>query len=83
MFPTLVQLKIKEKQQRKLSEDKVRDANLRSHFDMTEEVQMEIPVATDVKSTITKLSELAETICAFAKHGAKSIKSPDGWEVQF
>jgi hypothetical protein len=83
MFPTLVQLKIKDKQQQKRNEDKVRDANLRSHFDMAEEVQMEIPVATAVKSTITKLSELAETICAFAERGAKSIKSPDGWEVQF
>jgi hypothetical protein len=50
---------------------------------MAEEVQMEIPVATAVKSTITKLSELTETICAFAERGAKSIKSPDGWEIQF
>jgi hypothetical protein len=82
MFPTLLQIKIKEKQQQDLREVKLRDANLRLHFDMPQEVQMEIPVETTVKST-TKLSELAETICVFAERGAKSIKSPDGWEIQF
>lgn len=93
MFPTLVQIKIKEKQQQKRNEEKVRDANLRSHFDIaeevqmeipvSEEVQMEIPVATTTAESIIKLSETGEMICAFAERGAKSVKSPDGWEVQF
>jgi hypothetical protein len=85
-FPALIQFKLDKKQKADSEEDKVRDANLRSHFDIAEEVQMEIPLKiTTAKSTKSnsKLSEITQSICEMAKFGAKSIKSPDGWEVQF
>lgn len=31
----------------------------------------------------TEMTDLAQTICALAERGAKHIKTPDGWEVQF
>ncbi|NDB57790.1 hypothetical protein EB001_05030 [bacterium] len=86
-FPTLVQIKIKDKQKQYRREEKLRDANLCSHFDIAEETQMEIPVKTSVESIDTNLSEYSENIRAItefgAKYAVKSIKSPDGWEVQF
>lgn len=33
--------------------------------------------------TETVLTDLAQTICALAERGAKTIKTPDGWEIQF
>jgi hypothetical protein len=86
MFPAAIQFKLDKKQKADSEEDKVRDANLCSHFDIAEEVQMEIPLKiTTAKSTKSnsKLSEITQSICEMAKFGAKSIKSPDGWEVQF
>lgn len=40
------------------------------------------PVEESPKQDIS-MSEIAKTICAVADRGAKSIKTPDGWEIQF
>jgi hypothetical protein len=83
MFPALIQFKLDKKQEKNRKEDKGRDANLRGYFDMEQEVQMEIPVVTTTVKSTTKLFEITQSICEIAKLGAKSIKSPDGWEIQF
>jgi uncharacterized protein YfeS len=70
VFPGVIGAKLK-----KISEaDKKTSKTLNEFFE-----QQSLPLNADD----AKLSEIAQTICAFAKHGAKSVKSPDGWEVQF
>jgi len=86
MFPAVIPFKLDNKQKKAKKEAECLDSNLRSHFNMPEEVQMEIPLkittAKSAKSN-SKLSEITQSICEMAKFGAKSIKSPDGWQVQF
>lgn len=70
MFPGVINAKIK-----KVAEaDKKTQQTLNDFFNQTE-----LPL----NKTTTKVSGIAETICAFAERGAKFVKSPDGWEVQF
>lgn len=73
-FPNIIRDKINKSTKREAQKQQVFDKGLNQFFDQTE-----LPLNKSTK----KLSDIAETICAFAERGAKSVKSPDGWEVQF
>ena len=73
-FPGIIQHKINKNLKVEAQKQQAVNKSLNEFFDQTE-----LPLNKPTK----KLSDIAETICAFAERGAKSVKSPDGWEVQF
>ena len=70
-FPNIITCKVKKKE----SKQKQTHAKLNEFF---EQKSLKLESAAP-----TGLGETAKTICALAEKGAKHIKSPDGWEVQF
>lgn len=74
VFPNIIRDKITKNAKREAQKQQAVNKSLNEFFDQTE-----LPLNKPTK----KLSDIAETICAFAERGAKSVKSPDGWEVQF
>jgi Zn-dependent oligopeptidase len=72
-FPRIILEKINKKAKREMQQQVVVNKKLTEFFE-----QPSLPL---IKTN--KLSDIAETICAFAERGAKTVKSPDGWEVQF
>lgn len=70
VFPGVIAAKIKKANE----SQKKTDQTLNQFFE-----QQALPLTNNT----TKLTDVAQTICAFAERGAKSVKSPDGWEVQF
>jgi len=69
-FPAIISTRLKKKE----SKQKQTHAKLNEFFEQ-KSLKLETPT--------TGLNETAQTICALADKGAKHIKSPDGWEVQF
>lgn len=82
-FPNVIKSKIKKKNQREEQKEKITNSILNRKFEIEDTTQMELPVNETSNTISSDLSELAQTICAFAERGAKSVKTPDGWEVQF
>ena len=76
IFPGVIRAKIAKKEEKQQATNN----SLNEFFNQTE---LPLNKSTSTVSTVSKLSDVAETICAFAERGAKSVKSPDGWEVQF
>jgi hypothetical protein len=70
-FPNIIKTKIEKKEKR----EQKTHAKLNEFFE-----QRSISFEEKI---VSKLSETAETICALADKGAKHIKTPDGWEIQF
>lgn len=70
MFPGVIDSKVKKNQEA----DKKTNKTLTEFFE-----QKSLPL---IKNE-TKMTDVAQTICALAERGAKSVKTPDGWEVQF
>lgn len=69
-FPSIITCKVKKKE----SKQKKTHAKLNEFFEQK---------ALKLDPPTTGLNDTAKTICALAEKGAKHIKSPDGWEVQF
>lgn len=72
LFPNIIKSKI----DRKEKKEKKTHAKLNEFFEQ-QSIKFE-----DSKSDNT-LPETAQILCALAEKGAKTIKTPDGWEVQF
>ncbi len=78
MFPNIIASK-----KNKLAEAQKKVNNtLNKHFEQAS-IEFTAPTTEDSVATEAPISENERMLLLAAEHGAKSIKSPDGWEIHF